>query len=385
MATNRLKSWFFLITNVLRADGTTGGVRLRKSDKTTQSTFEDLLSSTAFKTETGDRAKAYTASSDLSTEQGLVVLATNVQAKAGTTQLADRSLVTSPSQLPTVETLNNTAYQDFSAQVTDTIIEGGTSTRNRYQIRLLPAWLVTLYSRIFKQGGIEGDVPIKASGTNYDWDYGNVGNNTTTVNTIANNSTFINTLTTNATFTTALQTTINNIITTNPQYFTDNLPVGIILSDSAVATLGAKWVLANGAAISRTTYAALFAKVGITYGVGDGVTTFNIPNLSQRQISGYDNTAGYTLGATGGAHTQTLIEANLPPHSHSAGSFNFQLNKFDTGTPAPGPYSIFVNETEIDPVTINVSGSTGNGAGTSTAFSIKDQYLSLPFYIKVLA
>jgi microcystin-dependent protein len=384
MATKRFKDWFFLITSVLRADGTTGGVRFRKSDKPTQATFEDFVASTTFSKESNDRAKPYTASSDLGTEQGLVVLATDAQAKAGTAQLSDRSLVIAPSQLPQVTTQTAVANEDMPLSTIEVNIQSDT-TKNVWGIRLKNSWVSWAISRMFKQGGIEGDVPIKGSSSDYDWNYGNVGNNLTTVTTIANNTDFITELTTNSIFTTALQTTINNIITSNPQYFTDNLPVGIILSDSAVGQLGSKWVLANGAAISRTTYAALFAKIGITYGVGDGSTTFNIPNLSQRQVSGYDNTAGYTLGATGGAHTQTLIEANLPPHQHSAGSFNFQLNKFDTGTPTLGPYSIFVNETEIDPVTINVSGNTGNGAGTSTAFSIKDQYLSLPFYIKVLA
>lgn len=40
------------------------------------------------------------------------------------------------------------------------------------------------------------------------------------------------------------------------------------------------WLQCNGAAVSRTTYATLFALIGTTYGAGDGVTTFNVPNLA---------------------------------------------------------------------------------------------------------
>ncbi len=50
----KLKSYFFLVTNVLRPNGTQGGVRFRDTDMPNQQTFEDLLASTAFKKETGE-------------------------------------------------------------------------------------------------------------------------------------------------------------------------------------------------------------------------------------------------------------------------------------------------------------------------------------------
>lgn len=60
------------------------------------------------------------------------------------------------------------------------------------------------------------------------------------------------------------------------------------------STIQNGWLLCNGAAISRTTYADLFDKIGTTYGSGDGSTTFNIPDLRDRYIIGADTNA---LGA----------------------------------------------------------------------------------------
>lgn len=55
---------------------------------------------------------------------------------------------------------------------------------------------------------------------------------------------------------------------------------------TAYATPDAGWALCNGQALSRTTYSALFTKIGTTYGVGNGTTTFNVPNTENRFIQG---------------------------------------------------------------------------------------------------
>lgn len=68
------------------------------------------------------------------------------------------------------------------------------------------------------------------------------------------------------------------------------------------------WLLCNGAAVSRTEYAALFAKIGVKYGSGDGSTTFNLPNLDGRVLQGTTNT-----GQVG-----NYLEASLPNMSGSA-------------------------------------------------------------------
>lgn len=60
--------------------------------------------------------------------------------------------------------------------------------------------------------------------------------------------------------------------------------------------------MCDGAAVSRTTEAALFAVIGTAYGAGDGSTTFNVPDLRQRFPLGKAAAGtGSTLGGTGGA------------------------------------------------------------------------------------
>lgn len=74
-------------------------------------------------------------------------------------------------------------------------------------------------------------------------------------------------------------------------------------------------LLCNGAAVSRTTYAALFAVIGTKYGAGDGTSTFNLPNLIDRFIQ-YSATAG------------TIIDAGLPNITGSAGVMSRSDNHF---------------------------------------------------------
>lgn len=95
------------------------------------------------------------------------------------------------------------------------------------------------------------------------------------------------------------------------------------------------WLFCYGQAVSRSTYSALFAIVGTTYGSGDGSTTFNLPDIRGRVIAGQDDMGGSsanrltdqsgglngdTLGATGGSETHALIEAELAAHTHAAGT-----------------------------------------------------------------
>lgn len=61
------------------------------------------------------------------------------------------------------------------------------------------------------------------------------------------------------------------------------------VSAYAASTAPAGWLLCNGAAVSRTTYAALFDKIGVTHGQGDGSTTFNLPDYQGRFLRGTAN------------------------------------------------------------------------------------------------
>lgn len=111
-----------------------------------------------------------------------------------------------------------------------------------------------------------------------------------------------------------------------------NVLVGSVM-DYAGTTVppGSGWLLCYGQEISRAVYAALFAAIGTTYGIGDGVSTFNVPDVRGRGRFGKDNMGGTsanrltgtvsgldgdTLGAVGGAEAVTLTISQIPSHSH---------------------------------------------------------------------
>jgi len=86
------------------------------------------------------------------------------------------------------------------------------------------------------------------------------------------------------------------------------------------ATAPVGYLLCDGTAVSRTLYADLFTAIGTTYGVGDGSTTFNVPDLRGRAPIGAGAGAGLTpraLGASGGDEEVTLTSAEMPSHTHT--------------------------------------------------------------------
>lgn len=125
------------------------------------------------------------------------------------------------------------------------------------------------------------------------------------------------------------------------------------------------WSFCNGASMSIAQNDALYNLIGTTYG-GDGINTFNLPNLQGRlpihqgQGAGLQN---YPIGQQGGAETVTLTAAQLPQHSHTAlgsatgapatnpaaatwGNNGLQNNSFGPGTSANNqmsPQSISMN------------------------------------------
>ena len=90
-------------------------------------------------------------------------------------------------------------------------------------------------------------------------------------------------------------------------------PAGIVLP-FAGSTAPQGYLLCDGSAVSRIDYADLFAAIGTVYGAGDGATTFNVPDLSERVVLGVSN--NHALGTTGGEAAHTLTEQELPAHSH---------------------------------------------------------------------
>lgn len=104
----------------------------------------------------------------------------------------------------------------------------------------------------------------------------------------------------------------------------DTLPVGAIMPFGS-NTIPENWLLCDGSAVSRTDYEQLFNTIGTTFGIGDGFTTFNLPNLKGRIPVGKDtnDTDFDVLGETGGEKAHTLIINEMPSHNHT---FNFRTS-----------------------------------------------------------
>lgn len=130
-------------------------------------------------------------------------------------------------------------------------------------------------------------------------------------------------------------------------------------------TAPTNWLICDGTAVSRTDYATLFNLLGTTYGTGDGSTTFNLPNLSQRFPLGKAAAGtGNTLAATGGA-----IDHNhsVPGHYHSMTGTGTTLA---TGTTGSGHGHATHTSAVVDightHAASSVSGSVGGSDGTHT-------------------
>jgi microcystin-dependent protein len=168
----------------------------------------------------------------------------------------------------------------------------------------------------------------------------------------------------------------------------EGIPTATIVPWSS-ASVPTGFLECAGAAVSRSTYSALFAIVGTTYGAGDGSTTFNLPDLQDNIAIGKSGTKA--LASTGGANTvsstgnvggstanATLSTAQLASHSHSY----------------TGPSSTFGNGWRGNQVQVQASFNTGNqGSGqghshnmsanfTGDATSVLQPYLAIIYIIK---
>ena len=114
------------------------------------------------------------------------------------------------------------------------------------------------------------------------------------------------------------------------------IPTATIVSYAA-SSAPTGWLLCAGQAVNRITYATLFTTISTAYGIGDGSTTFNVPDLRGRVVAGLDNMGGTdagrldlanTLGTAGGAQYHTLTTAQLAAHTHTGPS---HTHTFTTG------------------------------------------------------
>lgn len=115
------------------------------------------------------------------------------------------------------------------------------------------------------------------------------------------------------------------------------IPAGV-MHQYAGATAPSGYLLCDGSAVSRTTYAALFVVLSTTYGAGNGSTTFNLPDLRGRMPIGAGTGTGLnasgtgaptgtaqtarTRGQWGGEETHLLSTSEMPSHSHGGTTGN---------------------------------------------------------------
>jgi microcystin-dependent protein len=145
----------------------------------------------------------------------------------------------------------------------------------------------------------------------------------------------------------------------------------------AGAVVPAGWLECGGQAVSRVTYAALFLAIGATYGAGDGVNTFNVPDCRGRSLFGKDDMGGaaanrlttggggvngVALGAVGGGQSVTLTEAQMPAHTHQQNYGNASAGASgNVGALANGSGSIGATQSTVS------KGSSGSHANIPPA------------------
>jgi microcystin-dependent protein len=141
------------------------------------------------------------------------------------------------------------------------------------------------------------------------------------------------------------------------------------------------FLLCNGTAVSRTTYSALFSVLGTTFGSGDGSTTFNLPNYTDRMPLG-TGTIATSVGQTGGSQTTTLTTDNLPAHSHPVvdpGHFHAQgAYRADSMNVGTGPFDRMTSSNTATATTGISIGNTGSGTAATTI----SPFLGINFIIK---
>ena len=178
----------------------------------------------------------------------------------------------------------------------------------------------------------------------------------------------------------------------------EGIPTATIVPWSS-ASVPSGFLECDGTAVSRSTYSALFAIVGTTYGVGDGSTTFNVPDLADNVPVGKSNNKA--LASTGGANTvtaagnvggstanATLSTAQLASHSHTMDAY-VNVNNFGAGASYPKKQNVS-NPDSANPGTSPVN-NAGSGSGHShnmsatfsgNATSVLQPYFALIYIIK---
>jgi microcystin-dependent protein len=149
-------------------------------------------------------------------------------------------------------------------------------------------------------------------------------------------------------------------------------PPGAVIA-FAGSTPPTGWLLCDGSAVSRTTYSGLFQSIGITWGSGDGVTTFNLPDLRGRAPIGAGQGASLTnrtLGQTLGEESHTLQSSELPVNGYTVN---------DPGhSHATSDSSGFFTEAKIPSGALSFGAGANFGIAPNTSVSYTGISVSVP-------
>lgn len=140
------------------------------------------------------------------------------------------------------------------------------------------------------------------------------------------------------------------------------------------ATPIGRWIDADGSAVSRSTYADLFAAIGTSYGAGNGSTTFNVPNLAGRLVLGVGTDA---LGATGGSRN-----AVVGSHTHTTGHAATSAEVSGYGLPPNDQDVAFENRVRVNRATGVGTGDVTDSTGSSVTDANMQPWIALWAYVR---
>jgi microcystin-dependent protein len=139
------------------------------------------------------------------------------------------------------------------------------------------------------------------------------------------------------------------------------------LQGFAGASAPAGWLICDGSAVSRTTYATLFAAIGSTWGAGDGNTTFNLPDYRGKVLVGAGG--GFSLAAVGGEASHTLSTSEVPSQSVTVTGTTGGGSAHTHGVTDPG-------HTHTVPIGYTGAGTVGSVSGASSTGSFNESTAS---------
>lgn len=174
---------------------------------------------------------------------------------------------------------------------------------------------------------------------------------------------------------------VSGVVNTTSQYTINYVPIAPPIGSITAYTLATSppgWLICDGAAVNRRTYASLFAVIGTQFGVGDNVNTFNLPNYQGAFLRGTGTNGSYSGPALNASqthatqtHSHTAISTvSDPGHAHTQTSKNDDFNNSGGSYPVGSPPSFPPFDSAGDRIWTNISTqSTGVTVSTTVANS----------------